>query len=322
MPRVSLALLALLLAACASAAPTRGPADAPPAFVPAQAPLPGLVHDVAQLAAPSEAARFDALTALLDSLGLPYEVQTFESERRREDTTGRNVVVTLDGALPEIIVGAHYDAVRLPDGSLSAGSLDNGAGTVVLARVAAALRELPVRQRVRVVFFDMEELGLVGSRRFVAALDTAAVAAMVNVDVAGYGDGLSFGPSSHEGNERVYAAMWRVCAELMRPCLAFPRYPPSDDRSFQAAGVPNISVATMERVEAHQLWLMLNAGRQSGLRQGLVPRVLRTIHTDEDTPAVLEPDAMTLMFNAVTMLVLRLDRALTSGGTATPAGAS
>jgi Zn-dependent M28 family amino/carboxypeptidase len=45
------------------------------------------------------------------------------------------------GAGPELVViGAHYDAARLPDGSLSRGAVDNAASSVMLVRVAEALR--------------------------------------------------------------------------------------------------------------------------------------------------------------------------------------
>ena len=101
-----------------------------------------------------------------------------------------------------------------------------------------------------------------------------------------------------------------MCAEASIHCVEFPQYPPSDDRSFQAAGLPNISLAVVPQAEAHQLWLMLNAGDDSGLRQGFAPSILRIIHTPEDTPDRLDPAAMTLAYNAVAQLVLRLDAAL------------
>ena len=51
------------------------------------------------------------------------------------------------------------------------------------------------------------------------------------------GAALAFGPAAREGNAAVYDAMRRVCADVAAPCIEFPAYPPSDDRSFQAAGI-------------------------------------------------------------------------------------
>ena len=60
---------------------------------------------------------------------------------------------------PEIVVGARYDAERLQDGTLSQGAVDDGASrSVILVRVAEALRQRPPSMRVKVVWFDMEEV--------------------------------------------------------------------------------------------------------------------------------------------------------------------
>ena len=46
----------------------------------------------------------------------------------------------------------------------------------------------------RIVFFDMEELGLLGSAEFVQAHRDRPMRAMVNLDVNAFGDTLIFGP--------------------------------------------------------------------------------------------------------------------------------
>ncbi len=118
-----------------------------------------------------------------------------------------------------------------------------GAASVVLTRVAETLRRHELEHRVRVVLFDLEEAGLLGSRAYVQDEDGDRIAAMVNADVVA-GDGtLMYGPTSHEGNEAVYRSLLVVCADSEVPCMAFPRYPSSDDRTFQAAGIPNVSIA-------------------------------------------------------------------------------
>ena len=99
-----------------------------------------------------------------------------------------------------------------------------------------------------------------------------------------------------------------MCADASHRCLEFAQFPPSDDRSFQAVGIPNISLGTLTELEAHQLWLMLNAGPDSGLADGFVPPILRTIHTPADTADKLDAAGMTLAYNVVMGLILELDR--------------
>lgn len=278
----------------------------------AQAPSPSLTSDAARLDRPTNAARFEALTTLLRERGLEFEVQSFANERKEKDPReqGQNVIVTIGSGPRDIVIGAHFDAARLQDGSLSHGMVDNAAGTVVLTRVAEALRGRQLKHRIRIVFFDLEEVGLLGSAHYVKSADREKVAAAVNVDIAGYGDTLLFGPGSNEGNAEVYGAMWRTCAEQRLSCVEFPNFPNGDDRSFQAAKIPSVSIAILPALEVHQLWLLLNGGKESGLGEGFVPPILKTIHAPGDTAEKLDSAAMERLSEAVVSLVTELDEAL------------
>lgn len=279
-----------------------------PAVVPTAPLAADEVADARSLDQPSNAARVEAVQALLRRRGLPFTLQTFPNTSRQRDPReqGTNVIVDLPGhGGPEIIVGAHLDAAALKAGGYSRGMVDNGAGVVVLVRAAEALRARRLRHRVRIVFFDMEEIGLAGSRHFASLLDKAGVAAMVNVDIAGYGDTILSGAAP--GAESLRQSLARVCAARNYACIVFPSLPNSDDRSFQAAGIPAISLAVLPALEAHQIWLLLNGGKESGLTPGFAPAILRTIHTPEDTADKLTPQGMTLIHDTVVGLVLELD---------------
>jgi glutaminyl-peptide cyclotransferase len=101
---------------------------------------------------------------------------------RFEPVTGhpglRNVVGTLPGRAPAIVVGAHYDSEYHPKGFV--GANDSAAGTAAVVELARDLRSSSGRE-VRFVLFDGEEEGpgcpnarfdrcaLRGSRAYVAA---------------------------------------------------------------------------------------------------------------------------------------------------------
>jgi Zn-dependent M28 family amino/carboxypeptidase len=160
---------------------------------------------------------------------------------------------------------------------------------------------------VRILFFDMEELGLLGSARYVQDHRDRKTRAMVNLDVNAFGDTLIFGPRSTE-SDALFQAMRATCVDVVRACVEFPRMPPSDDLSFQKAGIPTLSISAMPELQAHQLLLLINGGKESGLPEGFRPQVLRTIHTAADTPSLAEPRAMAQAYRAVLSLVGRLDR--------------
>ncbi|MGH9350144.1 MAG: M28 family metallopeptidase [Vicinamibacterales bacterium] len=246
--------------------------------------------------------RFSALTAMLRGRDLAFTVETFTLERpigKESRRDGRNVVVTLAGDLDGgLVIGSHYDAVRLPDGSLSRGAVDNAASSVMLVRLADALRAEPRRARLRFVWFDMEEQGLVGSAEYTRRHAADRIDAMLNFDINGYGDTIVFGPAQRLDNAAIRRALVMTCGAEDIACVAFPQMPPGDDRSFADAGIPAISIATLPAVEAHQFWLLRAAGASSGLADGFAPRLARIIHSSEDTPerVDLESVATTLRF--------------------------
>jgi Zn-dependent M28 family amino/carboxypeptidase len=271
------------------------------------------LRDLGRLQRDSNAERLAELRKILDERKVPYEVQSFDSRGIGGPGEGRNLVATFGSGAREIVVGANYDAVKLKGGSLSRGMVDNGAGTMALVRLAEALQGRPLRHRVRIVFFDQEEICLCGSKSFVAARKPEEVAAAVNVDIAAYGDALLFGGGKREGNTGVGQALQRVCAARRLSCLEFPAFPNGDDRSFEAAGIPNVSVAFLPAPEAHQLWLLLNAGPESGLEKGFAPKILKTIHTPEDTLDKVEPATLERVPGVLLDLVLELDASLDGG---------
>lgn len=277
---------------------------------PAPAPAGGLVDEVRSVtAADTNDARFDAITALLEARGLPFTVEPFTIDKpvgREPRTEGRNIVVTLGQGAGDIVIGAHYDAVRLPDGTLSRGAVDNAASSVLLVRLAESLRAKPLPLRIRIVWFDMEELGLVGSARFVKQHAGERIGAMLNFDVNGYGDTILFGPSERSDNAGLRRALVETCAAEDVPCVGFAQMPPGDDRSFVGAGIPTLSLAILPAAEAHQLWLMMNAGANSGLAQGTMPAVLRTIHTPADTIDKVNGEAIARMLRVAQALVPRV----------------
>jgi glutaminyl-peptide cyclotransferase len=111
----------------------------------------------------------------------------------------RNVVGTLAGTKPGIVIGAHYDTLVKPKGFV--GANNGAAGTAIVVGVARALARADVAagsRQVRFVLFDGEEpaaglpeestdfyhSGLRGSRAYVKA-HPGETAAMVLLDYVG-----------------------------------------------------------------------------------------------------------------------------------------
>jgi len=281
------------------------------ALLQAAAPLQksSVAEDAGKLAAATtNEGRFDALTALLKERGLTFTVEPFTLDNaigREPRTQGRNVVVSLGSGSDVVVIGAHYDAVRLADGSLSKGAVDNAASSAILVRVAEELRADQLSIRVRIVWFDMEELGLVGSARYVKEHSSDRIVAMFNFDINAYGNTVVYGPSEMKENAALRQLVVQTCASQDVPCVPFPQMPPGDDRSFVKGGIPAVSVGIVSAVEAHQIWLMFNAGQGITALPGPPPAILKTIHTADDTVDKLDPGTMAQMQRYILNLIRR-----------------
>lgn len=256
---------------------------------------------------PSNAERMAVLVAQLRAAGFNPTVETFEGGGRAGPMQGSNVVITIGDGPKEILLTAHYDAVKLRDGTMSQGVVDNAGSVVALIEAAKILRDKPLSHRVRVIFFDQEELGLIGARKWIEAHGVANVAAVVNSDVAAYGDTLMYGQNNGPQSAFVTRATQELCAERAMQCVGFPEYPPSDDRAFSAAGVPVVSLGFQDQIGAHQMWLAFNGGKENGLAEGFVPQVFRVIHSKDDAIEAVEGATIATAGATYAALIEKLD---------------
>jgi Zn-dependent M28 family amino/carboxypeptidase len=118
-----------------------------------------------------------------ESLG--YTVTAQDTEDPRFPTS--NVIAELRGDVhPDevVVVGAHYDAYY-------SGADDNSSGVAAMLEMARLAAGKRFARTVRFVGFDLEELGLVGSTRYVRAHAEEKVIASLVFDCIGYRDARS-----------------------------------------------------------------------------------------------------------------------------------
>ena len=275
---------------------------------------PDIAAGAAQFVKPTNAERTEVLVGFLTRLGFTPDIQTFEGGNDRTGPMeGANVVVTVGEGERDIVLTAHYDAVKLRDGSMAQGVVDNAGSVLAMMEAAKALNEglegQPVAHRFVFVFTDQEELGLIGAKHFLETHGKDRIAAVINADVAAYGETVMYGENNGEQSGFVLAAVRQLCAERGFDCMPYPVYPPSDDRVFSAAGVPVVSLGTQDAIGAHQMWLAFNGGEDNGLREGFVPPVFQRIHSTEDKLELLNGDDVGRFGRFIADLALRLDRA-------------
>lgn len=206
----------------------------------------------------------------------------------------RNVVGTLPGRRPALVIGAHYDTEANPPGFV--GANDSAAGTAAVLELARVLARLPRpkgAREVRFVLFDGEEeppegdggdfyaSALRGSKAYVSA-HAEEVKALILLDyVANKGLRLPREGSSDEG-------LWRRLRTAARAVGVGAVFPAGtgvalldDHTPFLRAGIPAVD---------------------------LIDFSYRFKDTVADTPDKLSPSSIDAVGETVVELVRRLDR--------------
>jgi Zn-dependent M28 family amino/carboxypeptidase len=97
-------------------------------------------------------------------------------------STGTNFIAEKPGADPSrvLLLTAHLDSVG------NAGADDDGSGTIAVLAIAKAFAGLQFKYTLRIVGFDQEELGLVGSQAYVSSLtNKAEIIGDIQLDMVG-----------------------------------------------------------------------------------------------------------------------------------------
>lgn len=153
---------------------------------------------------------------------------------------GANVIATLPGGSgPAILVGAHFDGV-----AAGPGAADNATGVAIVLAAARYLATVESRQRpVIFALFDQEELGLVGSKAYVASL-TASTTSLRGAHIFdmlawdGDGDRAVELWSPSPALEALYTAHGPAAGTPIQP-VAFPS---SDHKAFLDGGFVAVGI--------------------------------------------------------------------------------
>ena len=124
-----------------------------------------------------------------EEVGVPARILEFDLNDRR----GYNVEATVRGTGGEkhLWVTAHLDSIYNP------GANDNASGLVSILLVAEAIKRIDPEYTVHFVAYDLEEVGAVGSQRYVERVvgdirereTEAAIIRNLNNDMVGYDEG-------------------------------------------------------------------------------------------------------------------------------------
>lgn len=111
------------------------------------------------------------------------------STSRVETMQSPNLITRIEGKRKEkIVIGGHFDSWDLGDGAV-----DNGQGSAVMYEAALLLTKLGIKpeRTIEFVWFNGEETGLWGSKKYAEAHKNDSIFAMINLDMPGKVNGFN-----------------------------------------------------------------------------------------------------------------------------------
>ncbi len=192
-----------------------------------------------------------------------------KSELTNEIKSTQNVVALIEGTDEQlkneyIVIGAHYDHLgmgghesssRMPDTTaVHNGADDNASGVAALLEVAQKLAKDKPKRSILFVAFSSEELGLIGSQKFVneGPISTSNMVAMLNMDMVGRLKDSTL----QVGGTQTAIEMEVYIDSLVRPypiklAKSPEGYGPSDHASFYSMNIPVLFFSTGAHTDYH-----------------------------------------------------------------------
>ncbi len=176
----------------------------------------------------------------------PETILTLEANTKAEFKTSFNVIAETKSGNPDnvVMIGAHLDSVL--EGP---GINDNGSGSAAILEVALKMKNVKSNNKIRFGWFSAEELGLIGSTRYVESLSEAQknkLALYINVDMVGSpnykisvfdGDGSKFGQKGPQGSDSIEQLIHNFFASANVGSVETELNGRSDYAAFSAAGI-------------------------------------------------------------------------------------
>lgn len=118
----------------------------------------------------------------LEFLKLEYEKLGYKTSIVGNNTDIKNFQAVREGEITNkfVVLTSHMDSVW------NAGADDNGSGTIANLAIAKALQEHGLKYSLKIIAFDVEELGLVGSKHYVKNTDRTQILLNWNLDMVGF----------------------------------------------------------------------------------------------------------------------------------------
>ena len=225
---------------------------------------------------------------------------------------GTNLIVDCGNlkSKKHIILSAHIDVV-----SGSPGANDDASAIAILIDVIEKLKRLKLKNKVRICFFDDEEIGRFGSISYIKKYGTKDLLAVYHLELCGFGDSIGLWPITKK-NENSYA-LKTIESVLKEKNIYFEKVGKlpvfwGDQDSFINRGFRHalrITAAPKEDKEAIKKFVKSSVFKIIfDFYTGRLPKMFQLYHSSEDKSEYLSENALKMVSDVLVDVVLKLER--------------
>ncbi|MBT3237986.1 MAG: M28 family peptidase [Rhodospirillaceae bacterium] len=291
------ALMVGLLASCGDPAPPR------PLEMSEYLKAPSPMAFVRVLSGRDRAGRTDAVKDALDAASITYMEEPFVYR----SFEGRNIVADVGRGERLLIIAAHTDPV--PD---TPAANDNASCVAAALSALQSLKAQPPQNlRVRFLFSDGEEYGLLGAKNHAERPDVLGAIGIASFEMCGIGDAFGvWDVGSGTRKSDMVRAMQKAGDKFgIYNGLhgGVPRFS-SDHRAFYDKGVVGVGVTVLPKDDEQTLRRYVdNPDNPLWLIKFLRPMIFQTYHTPGDHPDTIKPAALAMTARLMVETVRILD---------------
>ena len=225
---------------------------------------------------------------------------------------GTNLIVNIGNlkSKKHIILSAHFDVVQG-----SPGANDDASAIAILIDLIEKTRKIKLKNKIRIIFFDDEEIGRFGSISYIKKYGLKDLLAVYHLELCGYGDAVGLWPIT-KINENSYALKTieyvlkekKIYFEKLGQLPAFW----GDDLSFRNAGFNHAlccSVAPKKDKESIKKFVKSNVFQiLFKYYAGKIPKMFQLYHSTEDKSEYLNEKTLKMVSDVLISTMLKIDK--------------
>jgi hypothetical protein len=261
--------------------------------------------------------RFTIVLKALQAAKITYSLDPFDyfipGPYGGKSFKGTNIIADFGSKSKTLLIATHFDRrARTP------GANDNAS---CVAAAISALEKLIKTQplgniKVRFLFPDMEEMGLIGSEGYVKNHGVGDIIGMASFEMCGIGGAFGIWDIQDDLESSLIVKALQAAGEkegIYNGTIGVIPRNSSDHRVFYREGIPSVGVTIIPESDEKLLREYImdpNAFKWLSVKNR--PRVFQTYHTDKDLPETLDPKALDIASQIIYRTVIEIDRL--SGG--------